>query len=303
MKKGAYAPFFVFPDFRLIIHYMKVLLFGSTGLLGSSVYEELIERGFSVLAPRRENVDLNDHVHLEDYLRNLNFDILINTAACSRTDYCEDHQDECFRVNWIAPLVMHRIAKNKGALFIHFSTDYVLDGKKKEYFEEDPISPISVYGFSKAYAENSIMRLGGDYYIIRTSLLYKENGTNFLSLIPRKILQEEEILCTGNIKSAPTYVPYLAKATLKLVELNLPFGIYHISGGYPMTACEFIKTYEKIIGKKAILKEVMEEEMNRKAKRPKSSFLNNFKFVSLSGFAPEHPKIYMRRIYESISRK
>ncbi len=282
---------------------MKVLLFGSTGLLGSSIYTELIKRACSVLAPKRENVDLNDHIHLEKYLKNLNFDTLINAAACSRTDYCEDHREECFRVNWIAPLIMHRMAKNKGALFIHFSTDYVFDGTKNEYFEGDPVSPISVYGVSKAYAENGIIRLGGNYYIIRTSLLYKENGNNFLSLIPQKILNGEEILCTHDIKSAPTYVPYLAQATLKLIELNLPSGIYHISGGYPMSACEFVRIYEKIIGKRAILKEVKEEDMKRKAKRPKSSFLNNFKFVYLSGFAPEHPEVYMRRIYESISGK
>ncbi len=282
---------------------MKVLLFGAGGLLGSSLYRELSEKGFSILAPTRKNVDLNDHVHLEDYLRNLNFDLLVNAAACSKTDYCEDHRDECFRVNWLAPLIMHRIARNKGALFVHFSTDYVFDGTKKEYFEEDATSPISVYGFSKAYAEKSIIGQGGDYYIIRTSLLYKENGNNFLSLIPEKILDGEEILCTDNIKSAPTYVPYLAQATLKLIELNLPFGIYHISGGYPMTACEFIGIYERIIGKKAKLRKVREEEMNRRAKRPKMSFLNNFKFVSLSGFIPEHPEVYMRRVYERISGK
>ena len=282
---------------------MKVLLFGSTGLLGKRLYKILEENNFSILAPTREDVDLQDHHLLENYLKSLNFDILINAAACTNTDYCEDHKEECLKVNWLSPLIMSKIAKDKGAIFIHYSTDYVFDGSKDEYFEEDAKSPLSVYGLSKSYAEDSIIKEGGSYYIIRTSLLYDEGGKNFLSIIPEKILSNEEIICTYDLKSAPTFVPYLAEATIKLLNSNAPFGIYHISGGYPATPCEFIRIYEEVMGKNANVKEVSAAQLNRRAKRPKNSFLNSFKFTTLVGFKPYPIEHYARRIYERLYKK
>ncbi len=282
---------------------MKVLLFGATGLLGSTIHKTLIDRGITVLAPNREIIDLLNPEHLRTYLTELNFDVLINAAACSKTDWCEDHKEECFTVNWISPTIMARYAKEKHAIFVHFSTDYVFDGNKKEYFEEDATSPLSVYGLSKEYGERSIGRIGGNHYIVRTSLLYKEGGNNFLSRIPEMIQSSKEIVCTKDLISAPTYSPYLAEATLKLIDANPPYGIYHISGGYPMNACEFAKTFAEIMEKRVNIKEALSTELNRKAKRPQNSFLNNFKFLSLVGFAPEKPEVYMRRIYEKLYKR
>ncbi len=292
-----------FPPFDFIIQYMKVLLFGASGLLGSALHEILQEKGIAVLAPRKESVNLGNAEYLREYLKQLNFDVLINAAAHAKTDWCEDNKEECFKVNWIAPSIMSRCAREKGSIFIHFSTDYVFDGSKKEYFEEDTPSPLSVYGASKLYGEREIVKTGGHYYIVRTSLLYKENGKNFLSRIPEFILEEKEIICTYDLISAPTYVLYLAKAIIKLIEKNPPYGIYHISGGYPMSACDFAKLFAKVMGKSAIIKSIKAEDLGRKAKRPQNSFLNIYKYTTLVGFAPERPEIYMRRIYERVYRK
>ena len=282
---------------------MKVLLFGASGLLGTSLYEVMLKKGMTVLAPTRQSVDLRQPDFLREYLRQLNFDVLVNAAASSNTDMCEEKKEECFKVNWIAPSIMARCANEKGAIFIHFSTDYVFDGKKREYFEEDDPNPLSIYGASKFYGEREVIRAGGHYYIVRTSLLYKENGNNFLSRVPEYILNDREIICTPDLVSAPTYVPYLAEASIKLIDKNPPYGIYHITGGHPMSACEFVSLFSKVIGKSPVLKRVMSNYLNRKATRPHHSFLNNFKYVALVGFKPERPEVYMRRIYERVYKK
>ncbi len=282
---------------------MKVLLFGASGLLGSTLHKLLQEKGITVLAPSRDNVDLRNPEHLIEYLKQLNFDVLINAAACSNTDWCEDNKEECFKVNWIAPSIMARCSREKEAIFLHFSTDYVFDGRREEYFEEDIPRPLSVYGASKLYGEQEIIKAGGHYYIVRTSLLYKENGKNFLSRVPEYIIKEEEIVCTKDLVSAPTYVPYLAEASLKLIEKNPPYGIYHISGGYPMSACEFVSMFSSIIGKSANIKAVSSKDMKRRAIRPANSFLNIYKYKTLIGFVPERPEVYMRRMYERVYKR
>ncbi len=282
---------------------MKVLLFGSTGLLGAYLQRYLKESGCEVIPHTRDIFDLVRTDMIPDYIEKIFPDVVINAAALSNVDRCEDEKDKAFLLNGIVPGVMAHAAAHINALFIHVSTDYVFPGGKSVYHEHDLPNPISTYGESKLFGEREVQHSGRMYYIIRTSLLFREGGNNFLSNIFEKIKNGEEVLCTADRYSAPTYVPFLSEAIYGFLDKKLPFGIYHVSGGKGYTACQFAELCGRVMGIKPVLKKVSGSWLHQRAQRPNTSVLSIFKFTKLTGIQPLNLEAYLRRMYERVYEK
>src|SRR5437773_3412247 len=136
----------------------KIAVIGSAGRLGAALMREYRDK-FEVTGFNHTQLDLSNFDEMRDKLRETDFDILINAAAFTNVDLCETRRDQAFLINAEAPRVLAEICREKNAKLIHFSTDYVFDGEKREpYVESDFANPISVYGESKRAGEQLVLQ-------------------------------------------------------------------------------------------------------------------------------------------------
>ncbi len=145
-----------------------------------------------------------------------------------------------------------------GAMFVHYSTDYVFDGSKPgAYTEDDEPAPLNVYGASKLAGERAVAAAGGRYLVLRTSWVYGANGNNFLLTIRRLAREREELKIVDDQVGGPTSSMQIARATARLVrqyaavaEDAFPAGLYHMTAGGSVSWCGFATSHCGGLGRK-----------------------------------------------------
>ena len=191
---------------------MKIVIIGSGGRLGAAVARQL--RGkFYVTTFDHAQLDLADEKQIRDKIDNLDFDILINTAAFTNVDLSEKERDQAFKINAEAPRVLAEIAREKKAKLIHFSTDYVFDGEKHEpYLESDPANPISVYGESKRKGEENVLAVQDRHLVVRVSWVFGPDRPSFIDAVIKRARENEQVEAIADKFAAPTYTLDIAEA-------------------------------------------------------------------------------------------
>ena len=175
---------------------MKIVIVGSSGRLGAALMREYKEK-FGVVGFSHAQLDLAKQEQLRDKLSSLDFDVLINAAAFTNVDLCEKERDQTFRINAEAPRLLAEICRDKKAKLIHFSTDYVFDGEKREpYVETDPARPISVYGESKRAGEENVLAVPigkqtASPTVIRVSWVFGPDRPSFIDAMIKRAREEE----------------------------------------------------------------------------------------------------------------
>src|SRR5262249_53671308 len=168
--------------------------------------------------------------NLERTLRAQPFDVLFNAAALTNVDYCEDHVTEAMRLNAEAPRLMAGICRERGARFVHVSTDYVFDGEKREpYTEEDEPNPISVYGESKREGEKQVLAVNPAALVLRVSWVFGPDRPSFVDAILEKARQQEQVSAVADKFSTPTYTEELGELLQPFLETRMPEGILHLA--------------------------------------------------------------------------
>ncbi len=149
---------------------MEIVVIGAGGRLGAALMREY-RRKFDVIGFDRAQLDLSNRDQIRERIDAASFDVLINAAAFTNVDLCETQRDRAFYINAEAPRVLAEICRDKDAKLIHFSTDYVFDGEKREpYTEEDEAHPISVYGESKRAGEENVLAVKGRHLVVRVNV-------------------------------------------------------------------------------------------------------------------------------------
>src|SRR5437762_13051186 len=162
----------------VVNHRPKTLLIGKNGQVGHDILPEL-EKISNVTAIDVETVDLTRPDDVRKVLRSLRPDVVVNAAAYTAVDKAESEPDLAEAINATAPELLAQEAALMGSLLVHYSTDYVFDGTKLDpYTEADSVSPINVYGKTKANGEQAISRSGCRYLIFRTSWIFSHRGSN-----------------------------------------------------------------------------------------------------------------------------
>ncbi len=213
---------------------MKILLTGKDGQVGFTLHKKLASLG-EVVATNRHELDLENPDAIKTFIDKIQPDIIINPAAYTEVDKAESEKLLAHQINAVAPQVLAEKASELNIPIIHFSTDYVFDGLKKEpYQETDQANPQSVYGQTKWKGEEAI-RLHKKHIILRTSWVLSSHGQNFLKTILKLVQEKPSLDVVSDQKGTPTSSDLLANVTYNIVKTILKntnfkdFGTYHVT--------------------------------------------------------------------------
>lgn len=209
---------------------MKIAIVGSSGRLGRALAREY-RADHQVIEFGRRDLDIQSLPQVREKLHHTDFDILINCAAFTDVDLCETQRELAFLVNAEAPRVLAEICRHKKAKLIHFSTDYVFDGEKREpYLEEDPANPISVYGESKRTGEENVLGVEDRHLIVRVSWVFGPDRPSFIDKIIQRAREHDQVEAIDDKFSAPTYTHDIATMLPAFFGGNLGRGgIVHLA--------------------------------------------------------------------------
>ena len=256
---------------------MRVTLFGASGLLGQELVHELSgnERsGEQLTSLSVEDADLRDHTRVRDLIRNSRPDWILLSAAYTDVDGCESNRDLAFAVNCEGAVNVAEAAREAGSRLMFLSTDYVFDGSKGSPYETgDARNPASVYGESKARAEERLLEILPEACIARTSWLFGHGGKCFPATILTLASTRSEISVVNDQRGSPTFTPDLASALARLCRASAR-GIVHVTNSGNCTWYEFATEIVRGSGLPATIKPVTTAEFPRPARRPAYSVLS-----------------------------
>lgn len=263
-----------------------IMVIGCKGMLGRDLCRALSNSDRIFVGVDLPEVNIADETGLIDACNDVKPAIIINAAAITDVDGCENQHDEAYRVNALGALNVTKAAESSGAFLIHLSTDYVFDGKKTTpYKEDDPLNPLGVYGRTKAQGERLIMaQAPNSSLIVRTQWLYGLHGKNFVESILKACQERDVLKVVSDQHGRPTFTEDLAEALIKLMDLR-PAGICHVANSGQTTWHGFASAIIELAGLNGIkVEELTTVELNRPAPRPLYSILDLGKFQSLTNF-------------------
>lgn len=266
---------------------MKILITGARGQLGNELQRIIrtgkAEIGFvseeiknaTVIALGVEGLDVTNLNIVKEVLDKEKPDVIINCAAATNVDGCENNRELAFKINALGARNLAMSAEEIGAKLVQVSTDYVFSGVGEIPLTEfDVTVPYSVYGKTKLLGENYVREFSTKYFIVRTAWLYGYVGKNFVYTMIRLGEEKDEINVVNDQKGNPTNANDLAYHILKLIETE-EYGIYHCTGKGECTWYEFAKEIMKLSKKKCIVYPCTSEEYKTSARRPEYSSLDN----------------------------
>ena len=302
---------------------MKIVILGAGGRLGAALMRKYRER-FDVVGFNHAQLDLSNFDELRQKLRATSFDLLINAAAFTNVDLCETKRDEAFLINAEAPRLLAEICRDKRARLIHFSTDYVFDGGKREpYVESDSANPISVYGESKLAGEQNVLAVQDRHLIVRVSWIFGPDRPSFIDGMIKRAQENEEVDAVADKFSAPTYTDDIAEMLVVTAvgDGTQPGvtdpgynaasdydGILHFTSAgecswqeYAQWALDCCQEIGLPLKGKTVGARKLKDMTNWVARRPVYSVLSSAKYAKLTGRSPrtwrEAVADYIRRFY------
>lgn len=271
----------------------SILLFGANGQLGTKLKSLLSTRG-NVRALTVSDFDLRDLDKLRTLTLQAKPDLIVNAAAYTAVDAAETDADNVRLVNAEAPCVMAEVANECGALFLHYSTDYVFDGAATTpYTEESPARPLGAYGASKLAGEQAVAASGAAAVVLRTAWLYSNRGKNFLNTMLRLAAERDELRVVNDQFGCPTYADLVAEASVQMLDglfdngalRRERCGLYHLSCGGETTWWNFAKRIIELsgFGKRVRVLPIGTADYPTAARRPVYSVLSNAKLERVFG--------------------
>jgi len=275
---------------------ISILLFGGTGQVGLELKQLLSPLG-QVIAPSHSEVDFLDPKKVSSFILKVHPQIIINAAAYNDVDKAEVESELAYRVNAETPTLIARLAKLSNAILVHFSTNYVFDGRKTSpYTEFDIPHPINTYGKTKLICEQGIQRINGLYLIVRTSWVYSFYHNCFPTKIMKLSRSESSVKVVTDQIANPTWAHTLAILTYRILSISQNKsrdwweerkGIYNIAGNGYCNRYEWAKTILKNDPRKegqvAVLVPVLTKDFPSPAKRPLSAALSSDKISAVFG--------------------
>lgn len=289
---------------------MKILITGANGFLGYYLVEKLLQKEFSVIAtgkgecrlpapfrlpPKGEAtttqsqvidkqnnfiycpMDFTDPFEVHDVFKQFQPEVVIHAGAMSKPDECELNQWDCYMTNVEGTLSVLLNAAEYKCHYIFLSTDFIFDGEKGMYKEDDEPNPVNFYGKTKLEAEDAVKEYEYDWTIVRTVLVYGKpysGRENILSVVKDKLEKGEEHKVFDDQVRTPTYVEDLAAGIISVIEKRAT-GVFHLSGKNVLTPYQMAcMAADHLHLNRSLIKKVTASEFSQAAKRPLKTGFN-----------------------------
>lgn len=267
---------------------MRILLLGKYGQLGWELHRTLATLG-EVIALDYPEIDLSKPTQGQQAVRDARPQVIVNASAYTAVDRAENQVEIAHALNALTPGALAEEARRGGAALIHYSTDYVFDGRQNNpYKESDTPNPLGVYGQSKLDGERAIQDIAGAYLVLRTSWVYSLRRESFVTKVLKWSRQQETLRIVADQVSNPTWARMLAEITAKLLSkagedpygwLREHHGVYHLAGSGYASRMEWCKAILRSDPRKEeqVVREVMPaltSDFPTPAQRPLFSALN-----------------------------
>ncbi|MEO6137467.1 MAG: dTDP-4-dehydrorhamnose reductase [Luteimonas sp.] len=270
---------------------MKFLLFGGNGQVGTELRRSLAGLGDVVVATRSgrlpdgmlcETADFNAPETLAALIERVAPDVVVNAAAYTAVDAAEDDAAAAFRANAQAPHVIAATCSQRDTLLVHYSTDYVFDGLGSHpYREDDPVSPLGVYGASKLAGEVAIRGSGARHLIFRTAWVYANHGKNFLRTMLRLASERNELRVVADQIGSPTPAALIADVTAQVLRQSPKHsGLWHLTTSGQTSWCGFAEAImtqafeRRLLSRKPAIAPISTADYPTRAERPAYSVLD-----------------------------
>lgn len=218
---------------------MRLLLLGANGQVGHALRPELARLGEVVCTTRNgalpggetcERADFDQPGALPGLIERIAPDVVVNAAAYTAVDRAEQEPEAAFRANAQAPGEIAGACARRGALLVHYSTDYVFDGSAtRPYREDDPTAPLGVYGASKLAGEQAVRGSGARHMVFRTAWVYGAHGHNFMRTMLRLAAERDELRVVGDQVGTPTSARLIAEVTARALQAPADAGLWHLT--------------------------------------------------------------------------
>ena len=265
---------------------MKILITGANGFLGHYLVKQLLDKNFIVFATGKgdcrlpftnhngfnyASMDFTNPFMVHDVFEKYQPEVVIHAGAMSKPDECELQQWQVYITNVEGTVTLLLNAEEQKSFFVFVSTDFIFDGERGMYNEEDEVAPVNFYGKTKVEAEDAVKEYKHGWAIARTVLVYGKplaGRSNILSIVKDKLEKGEEYSVVDDQVRTPTYVEDLAAGIIAIIEKKAT-GIYHLSGRDILTPYEMAcKTADYLGLNKSLIKKVTAASFTQPAKRP-----------------------------------
>jgi dTDP-4-dehydrorhamnose reductase len=265
---------------------LKAVITGASGLLGAKLSELATKTGYNVhslykshpcTSSNPEQVDITDQAAVRKVFADTTPDVVFHTASLTDVDLCERDPKLAMKVNGEATGFIAEACQESGSYLVYVSTDYVFDGMRGQYSEEDEPAPINAYGRSKLFGEEEMARHSPRGCVARTSVVYgwgRSYRPNFATWVHSKLAANERVRVVRDQFASPTLNTHLARMLLEVAELQMN-GVLHVAGSTRISRYEFAVMLAKQFGfNEDLVTPIQAEAANWKARRPLDSSLN-----------------------------
>jgi dTDP-4-dehydrorhamnose reductase len=268
----------------------KIVIFGGGGQLGIELCREFQRRQWTVQPFDRQALDVTDAHRVEEAVAKADPSVVVNAAAYNQVDIAESEPLAAYQANALAVRNLAMACRQTDAQLVHYSTDYVFDGRKgSPYVETDTPHPLGAYAVSKLAGELYAQAYLENPLVIRTSGVFGPGGMftprgNFIELMLRLAKGNNPIRVVQDHVASPTYAPAIASRTADMVESRIG-GLFHMGGGEAISWYDYARLIFELAGLSPLLEPTDERQYRTAARRPKFSALSNSKMES-KGIAP-----------------
>lgn len=281
---------------------MRILIIAANGQLGTDAASYLSKR-YDVVPYKDVELDITDEAKVKATFEKDKPDVVLNCAAITNVDGCEDNEALADKVNAYGAGVLAKAACRVDAKLVHISTDYVFDGTKRTpYVETDPTCPKNAYGRSKLKGEQNILNYCPSSAILRTAWLYGPHGNNFVKTMLKLGAQHTEVSVVTDQVGNPTSTFELVRMIEAVIKSGKT-GIFHTTCEGICSWNEFAREIFRLAGMNVTVKDVDSTQLVRKASRPAYSVLSKNKIAAECGYRPADWKDALREYFDYTSGK